>query len=47
MEFTIGQTSDSMKTMAYHFHQWVSARCLSLAGPTVAQFSFALALDCQ
>ena len=25
MKFTMGQTSDSMTTMAYHFHRWVSA----------------------
>ena len=38
MEFTRGQTSDSMTTMAYHFHRWVSTCCsLSLAEPTVAQ----------
>ena len=27
MKFTMGQTSDSMMTMAYHFHRWVSAWC--------------------
>ena len=41
MEFTMGQTSDSMTSMAYHFHRWVSAWCsVSLAGPTVAQLGF-------
>ena len=24
MDFTMGQTSDSMTTMSYHFHRWAS-----------------------
>ena len=42
MKFTMGQTSDSMTTMAYHFHRWVCPWCLSLAGPTVDQLGFYL-----
>ena len=30
MKFTVGQASDSMMTMAYLIHGWVSAMCLSL-----------------
>ena len=29
--------SDTMTTLAENFHWWVSASCLSLDGPTVAQ----------
>ena len=36
IEFTMGQTSDSMTTMACHSHRWVSAWYFSLAGSTVA-----------
>ena len=41
MKLTMGPTSDSMTSMPYHFHRWVSAWCsVSLAGRTVAQFGF-------
>ena len=34
-------TSDSMTTIAYHFHRWVSVWCsVSLAGHTVTQLGF-------
>ena len=38
MKFKMGQTPDSMTTMVYHFHRFVSAWCsVSLAGPIVSK----------
>ena len=46
MKFTVGQTSDSLMTLAHTFHRWVSAWSLSLAGPRVAQLAFFFSSDC-
>ena len=43
----IHDVSDSMTTIAWHFHRWVSAVCLSVAGPTVAQLWNVISFDCQ
>ena len=39
---TVGQATDSMTALTKSFHQWVSAWCLSVAGPAVAQLDFFL-----
>ena len=37
MKFMVGKASDTMTTLAENFHWWVTAWCLSLNRPTVAQ----------
>ena len=43
MKFTVGYESDTMTTLAENFHRWVTAWCLPLDGPTVAQLGGILA----
>ena len=37
MKFTVAKAFDLMTTLAENFHWWVTAWCLSLDGPKVAQ----------
>ena len=37
MKFTVDKASDTMTSLAENFHWWVTAWCLSVDGPTVAQ----------
>ena len=47
MKFTVGKASDTMTTLAENFNWWVTAWCLSLDGPTVAQLGEGLFELCQ
>ena len=44
--FIVGQASDLMMALMISFNPLVGARCLSLAGPIIAQLEILFSSDC-